>query len=105
MTLSTPSQHQCDVVAGHIYTQVRVCGTTHSNGQVAHDSHVELITQVGTELSCSHPDKFGYERIAIDDHESEDLLARLPRIFKFMQQAQAAEGVTCAGQCDISGRV
>lgn len=48
---------------------------------------VTHILQVGRELSPTHPDKFQYLRISIDDHEQEDIVKYFPRSMKFIHDA------------------
>mmetsp|Transcript_5654 Transcript_5654/g.15833 ORF Transcript_5654/g.15833 Transcript_5654/m.15833 type:complete len:245 (+) Transcript_5654:1180-1914(+) len=76
---------------------------------------VTHILQVGEGLRQSHPGKFMYKQIYVDDDEREDLVAHFPNCFDFIEDAQGSPGteffqhggvlVHCAAGCSRSATV
>ena len=54
-----------------------------------HDRHCATAhaLQVGAELRPSHPDRFVYERVSIEDVETADIVQHLPRCLKFIDDS------------------
>lgn len=51
--------------------------------------------QVGSELRQSHPERFTYLHVGIQDEEQEDLMQRLPRCLEFISKAVGG-GACCS---------